>query len=126
MKMPFRSFGFSLFLCASTLLSACSKPVEPTSDSSSSLRTGQVTRAVLRGSMLELEEALNKGGDPNENVGDPDHPISPLLVATATGRADMVRFLVNRGASKDIRFHGYALKDIAFLRDHAFVLEALR
>lgn len=74
---------------------------------------GDMVRAVVNNQLECLKDLLQAGADINENVGDEDNMIDPLLAAVALQRDQIANFLMERGAATHRMFHGYRAKDFS-------------
>lgn len=78
---------------------------------------GAVIRSVISGSTDQVRTALAKGGDVNENIGTDKDQVTPLLVAVAQDKLEIVQLLLSKGANSQTSFHGYRPEDIAFMKE---------
>jgi hypothetical protein len=109
------SLWVSLLICSLSLasLASCTKFV-PKSELKLAAH-GQLTKAATEGNLALVNETLLNGAYINENLGDADKQITPLLAAIAHGQWDVVDLLLERGASVDSIYSTYTARDIMLL-----------
>lgn len=87
---------------------------------------GQLTKAAAEGNLVRVSETLLNGAYINENLGDADKQITPLLAAIAHERWDVVELLLEKGASIDVIYSTYTARDIILLNAPENVKDKLR
>jgi ankyrin repeat protein len=108
------------------LASACSKTVLDTTQLESkpaaapkSVETGELTVAAFEGDISKVKELLMSGAYINENIGDSNNQITPLLAALINNQDQVVQLLIDRGASTSPSFRYFNASDLAlYLNKH--------
>jgi hypothetical protein len=109
-------------LLAGGFLGGCSRPVgspaKPTNDPRSASVPGRpargaLTRAAARGDLREVQNLASLGADLNENLGDTNDQLTPLLAAVLSRQPEVAEWLVQQGASRIPTFGRYDAADFA-------------
>ena len=70
-------------------------------------KLGELSLAVTRGNLEEVQRLVSAGVDINENIGTPSQPITPLMLALYyAGRPNetIASYLLDQGADPDVQF----------------------
>jgi hypothetical protein len=76
---------------------------------------GELTRGVIRGDKPMVRDLLRHGADPDEDLGTPGAPITPLFAAMALGDVEMATLLVSHADRLNLgtTYRGYTALDLA-------------
>lgn len=83
---------------------------------------GELTKAVIQNDSSRVARLLEMGADINENIGNAENRITPLIAAIALGSEPMANALLIRGASPLYAYGGYDAIDFA---DHLSLTQTL-
>ncbi len=104
--MHLKSDLFALFLFSLGLIACSDRNIKVTA-SIIAPHQGDLSHAVVTGSEPDVAALLAKGSDINENIGTPEQPITPLMLALAYGESPndkMAAYLLDQGANPDVVF----------------------
>lgn len=93
-----------------------------TSTSASLTAPATLMRAIVDGSTSETSSLLRRGADPNGSIGSGITQITPLMVASALGKIEVVSLLLQHQADRSPTFMSYNAEDIAFFLNHREIL----
>lgn len=107
------------------LLSACTEAI-PTWDRAQAegasttppcpaSRCGELLRAAADGDASRVQKLLAQGVDIDAGASRTTDTVTPLMAATLLKKNDVAQLLIVKGASFDPAFHGYTVRDFAFL-----------
>ncbi len=94
---------------------------------------GELFVAVRELDLARARALLERGADPNENVGSEEAPLTPLWLATGLAVQDphevralqLATALRRRGASPFIEYQGFSAVDLAIEAQHEALLASL-
>jgi hypothetical protein len=82
-------------------------------------------RAIAYGTPSEVVVLLKNGADPNGSLGEGTTRVTPLMVASALGKIELVSLLLKQKADPSVTFMSYTAEDIAFSLNHREILTLL-
>ena len=119
-SLPSRACKSSIFaILAIAFFASCSpknavSPFDPNSIAQKNLpKQGELVSAAGMGDRVKVTDLLIAGADVNENVGEANAAVTPLLAAVSMGKQDVARILIQSGASVQPTFEGYSAVDYA-------------
>lgn len=78
---------------------------------------GMITLAASSGDIVLVRKLVKAGADLDENIGDLQNKITPLLAALAHGHEDVALYLLESGASPNSFFQGFTPIEIITLKN---------
>jgi hypothetical protein len=78
---------------------------------------GLMTLAASSGDIVLVRKLVKAGADLDENIGDLQNKITPLLAALAHGHEDVALYLLEAGASPNSFFQGFTPMEIITLKN---------
>jgi hypothetical protein len=81
--------------------------------SARAISKGDVVRAVMANDRERLRLLISRGADINENVGDSENAITPIMAAIVNRRTEIALELLDNGASMSPTYFGYSAQAFA-------------
>lgn len=78
-------------------------------------RCGELLRAAADGDVSRVQKLLAQGVDIDAGASRTTHTVTPLMTAIILKKNDVAQLLIVKGASFEPAFHGYTVRDFAFL-----------
>lgn len=80
----------------------------PSAATQAAIQKGDVVKAVLAGNIDQVVRLKSAGADLNENVGDTENAVTPLMAAIVSRKNMIALYLLDEGVSTQPTFYGYS------------------